>query len=404
MVDLPHKKRILLITSWFPADVGRRGLFNEFADAAVAAGAEIDVIAIDWRDVDQATNVTSVHQNAGMNVYRFKPLNIGGFGKFVSLIVKWIGTSLKAALTIIRLLRRNDYDVIVSHVPSAVWAPVLICILFSRSKKYLIQWDFVPYHQRAMGMMSNGITFQILLFLERALVRGFDVIGCMSEMNIVFLRKHYWIGKKQKVEILPIWTEAIFPKKPNRKKIRAQYGLPQDKKIAVFGGTLSKGRGLEDIIAAAHTVDERTSNILFLIVGRGPLEIEIGAMAEGLTNVKVMPAIPKHDYLKLLCACDCGVVATQRDTGVPTFPHKTLDYFRTGLPVVASVESSTDFGDFLEKQHAGIIVQAGDRSRLLSAVVAACNQKSKGVEMVANGKNLIADYFNVNNVLNRVLR
>ena len=46
----------MLITSWFPADVGRRSLFNEFADAVAETGATIDVIAIDWRDVDLVRN------------------------------------------------------------------------------------------------------------------------------------------------------------------------------------------------------------------------------------------------------------------------------------------------------------------------------------------------------------
>jgi glycosyltransferase involved in cell wall biosynthesis len=403
MVESTFKKRVLLISSWFPADVGRRSLMSEFADAVVASGNVIDVVAIDWRDVDLTENPSAIHQNEGMYVYRFNPLIISSFGKSAQLIAKWVGTSLKAVSTTIRLLRTNDYDVIVAHAPSPIWAPVLICNLFSKSKKYLVQWDFVPYHQRALGMMSGGVVFNALLLLEKILVLGFDVIGCMSEMNITFLKTHYWIRLDQKVEILPIWTEAVFPPTSDRKYIRERYKIPLDKKIVIFGGTLSHGRGLEDIVAAARLDNQESTDILFLIVGGGPLENEVKKMIEGLANAMMLPTIPKQDYLKLLGVCDCGIVATQRDTGVPTFPHKTLDYFRAGIPVVASVENSTDFGTFLKVNDAAVVVEAGNQQALFAAVSTVCSDMTDNSERIANGKNLILEYFNVNRIIKHVL-
>ncbi len=395
MVESQRGKRVLLITSWFPADVGRRGLMNEFADAVAAAGTEIDVIAIDWRDVDITPDPPNTKAHPRINVYRFKPLILNQFGNFIRLVAKWVGTPLKAAFTTFRLLRTNKYDVIVSGLPSSVWAPVLICFMFSKAKKYLVQWDFLPYHQRAMGILKSGPAFYTLLFLERILIRGFDVIGCMSPMNIEFLKAHYWIRSKQRVEILPIWTEAIFPENVDRKEIRQKYDLPQNMKIAVFGGTLSKGRGLDDIFAAARLATVHSPKILFLIIGRGPLENEVRAMAKELTNVKVMSAIPRQDYLKLLSACDCGIVATQRNTGVPTFPSKTLDYFRASIPVVASVEDSTDFGSFLEVHNAGVVVCAGDAEGLSEVVIKVFSNQMNVEKLRANGKQLIMSRFDV---------
>jgi glycosyltransferase involved in cell wall biosynthesis len=388
-------KRVLLLTSWFPADVGRRGLMNELADAVVAAGATIDVIALDWRDGDITSNPVVPPTHPALKVYRFEPLIVNSFGIFVRLLIKWIGTPLRAASTTLKLLRTHKYDIIVSGLPSSVWAPVIICILFSRSKKYLIQWDFLPYHQRAMGLLKGRVAFDTLLFLERLLIRGFNVIGCMSPMNIDFLKSHYWIGSTQKIEILPIWTEASFPEKTDRNKIRIKYGLPISMKIAVFGGTLSKGRGLDDVIGAAQHAVKHRQRILFLVIGRGPLENEIRLKAQAMSNVKVMSAIPRQDYLTLLGACDCGIVATQRDTGVPTFPSKTLDYFRAGIPVVASVEDSTDFGKFIEEQIAGVAVEAGDSKALFNSVSRLCSNSRQRKKFTANGRKLVQNYFNV---------
>lgn len=404
MVEKYEKKRVLLISSWFPEDVGRRTLMSEFADAVVAAGHEIDVIAIDWRDVDQTDQPTAIHKNLGMNVYRFKPLLISQPGKSIRLIAKWIGTSLKAVATTIRLLRRHKYDVIVAHAPSPVWAPVLICNLFSRSKKYLIQWDFVPYHQRAVGMMNGKITFNVLLFLERILVRGFDTIGCMSEKNIDFLKAHYWLKPSQRIEILPIWSEPAITKSVDRAKVRRQHGLALEKKIAVFGGTLSLGRGLEDIFKVARLSSEISKNLLFLIVGRGPLENELRELTKEMGNLCIMHALPRDKYQDLLFACDCGIVATQKDTGVPTFPSKTMDYFRVGLPVVASVESSTDFGEFLELNSAGMSVLAGDHEALHNAITVLCSDTKMADRFAKNGRLLLEGYFNVANTVEQIVR
>jgi glycosyltransferase involved in cell wall biosynthesis len=396
-------KRVMLISSWFPADVGRRGLFNEFADAVAATGATIDVIAIDWRDVDLIRNTENIHEGERQNIYRFSPLNIRAFGRTLGLVAKWIGTSMKAASQTFRLLRQNKYDVIVSHAPSAVWAPVLVVSLFSKVPRYLIQWDFVPYHQRAIGLLPSELTFRVLFWLENLLIRKFDRIGCMSPMNIEFLKNNYRIKSSQNVEVLPIWGEPNFLDIKSKKEIRCQYELPQDHTIAVFGGTLSKGRGTEDIIEAARIADRKNLKVLFLIVGSGPIENQVRDAANGLSTVKVMKALPRQDYLMLLCGCDCGIIATERDSGMPTFPSKTMDYFRAGVPIVASVERSTDYGKFLTENNAGIAVNAGNQIELLSAVQAIGSSSELSLNFADRGRHLMRSYFDVSKIVDQIV-
>jgi glycosyltransferase involved in cell wall biosynthesis len=400
---MEKQKRVLLITSWFPADVGRRSLFNELADALAATGAIVDVIAVDWREVDRRRVSTETHSGERQNIYRFNPLEIVTLGRTVGLAVKWLGTSIKASLTTFKLIRRNHYDVIVSHAPSAVWAPILVCSAFSSTKKYLIQWDFTPYHQRAIGMMSRKITFNILLILENFLIRKFDTVGCMSTLNVDFLKRNYKLKNNQAVEILPIWGEANFQKRSTKLEARRRFNLPFKCTIAVFGGTLSKGRGTEDIIEAAKIAEQRGSNVLFLIVGSGPIEHEVKAASQGLTKVQVMDALPRKIYQELLGGCDCGIIATERDSGMPTFPSKTMDYFRAGIAIVASVEDTTDYGEFLERERAGLHVPAGDQKALLDAVENIGKDKKLNALCVKNGKRLMTDYFNVNNISHRLL-
>jgi glycosyltransferase involved in cell wall biosynthesis len=399
----PLQKRLLLICSWFPADPGKAGLLNEFADAAIRAGAAIDVIALEWRDVDRSPAAAIVPPPAGMRVFRYQPLILTMFGRLIGLIAKWVGSSPKTAFRTAMLLFQNKYDVVVVQSPSSAWAPVLVAIWFCSGKKYLIQWDFVPFHMRAMGLISEGLAYRALLWLETRLIRGFDVIGCMSPMNIAFLKQNYKLKPHQRVEVLPIWTVAAFPEPGPRDELRARYELPLDKKVAVFGGTLSKGRGIDDILAAADIAATSYPDIVFLIIGNGPIANEVESKAKASANVIVKRAIPKTDYVQLLGACDCGIVATQRDTGVPTFPSKTMDYFRAAVPVVASIETSTDFGSFLEENHAGICVDAGDHLSLARSVNDVATDHVLTSKLKNNGRRLISEYFCVEITYSRVV-
>ncbi len=377
-------------------------MYHDLADALVAHDVDLDVIAIDWRKVDQSNGYATSGSSTKYRLFRYQPLELALPGA-VSLGLKWIASSLICVPRLIGLLIQNKYSVVVAQTPAALWAPLFICRLFSNAKLYLVQWDFTPYHQRAIGMMGSGPAFNFLLFLENMAIKNFDIIGCMSPKNIDYLKAHYKISSRQKVELLPIWAAPGFPPAVPRDEIRRIHDLPVHAKLAVFGGTLSKGRGIEDIVLAATKAAGRYPDLHFLIVGSGPLENEVREMAAGLDNLAVRRGLPREDYLALLKAADAGIVATERGTGVPTFPSKTMDYFRAGVPVVASVEDSTDFGEFLMAEKAGRAVKAGDPEELLAQIVNITSDKKASEALVGNGRRLLDTYFGVDKIACQIL-
>ncbi|WP_258096365.1 hypothetical protein, partial [Klebsiella pneumoniae] len=127
--------------------------------------------------------------------------------------------------------------------------------------------------------------------------------GCMSPRNIAYLRDNYDLSPKQKIVELPIWSS--FPASPSeaRDAARQAFGLPLDANILVFGGQLSKGRGIEDILSAAQAAVERALPCIFLIVGNGEQEGMIkDAISAGAHNVMHMAGLTRQKYLALLSA------------------------------------------------------------------------------------------------------
>jgi glycosyltransferase involved in cell wall biosynthesis len=229
--------------------------------------------------------------------------------------------------------------------------------------------DFFPYHHRSIGLLPGGFVFAIARRCEEYLIRKFHLIGCMSQMNVEYLYRHYRLQAHQQVKVTPIWGRITPPPPIDRKIVREKYRLPLDKKIAVFGGQMTEGRGVEEILTAAAMLKDSRPDLAFLLIGEGRLEHLVEArIAAGGYNVQFRRRIPRADYLGLISACDLGLVCTVTGVDVPTFPYKTIDYLRANLPIVAAVEKTTDYGRFLHERRLGMALPAGDPRALAAAI------------------------------------
>jgi hypothetical protein len=81
--------------------------------------------------------------------------------------------------------------------------------------------------------------------------------------------------------------------------------------------------------------------------------------------------LPREQYLEDISRASVGIAATVRGVPSPSFPSKIVDYARIGLPVVASVEESTDVGRILESSGAGWAARAGHPDELAAALLTA---------------------------------
>jgi len=116
------------------------------------------------------------------------------------------------------------------------------------------------------------------------------------------------------------------------------------------------------------------------------------------------PAVPRDVYLSIAAACDIGLVATIAETGVPTFPSKTIDYLRVGLPVVASVESTTDYRTFVEDNGFGLVVPAGESRSWLDAISRIVDDPDIHATMVRAGRAALQTHFDVANAARLILK
>ena len=360
--------RVLMLCTKYPVEAKDSYMTSELAGALVTAGNRVQVVVTDWNAPYGAPS--SNVQKDGVDIFVVAPRSVRWLGSFVENMSKWVFSSVFAWAQMRRLLRNQSFDILICFTPCVTVAAQLAWATKRfRTCNILFVLDFFPYHHHSIGLLPGGLVFAVARRLEEHLVRKFDMIGCMSGMNVEYLCSHYRLQHEQQVEVTPIWGLVTPPPPIDRASMRKKYGLPLNKKIAVFGGQMTQGRGVEEILSAAAMLKDKRPDLFFLLIGEGRLEHLVeGRISSGVHNVIFHRRIPRTDYLGLISACDLGLVCTVTGVDVPTFPYKTIDYLRANLPIVAAVEDTTDYGRFVREHGLGAALPAGDPAALANVI------------------------------------
>ncbi len=387
---------VLMVFSKFGDSADTRYLSNDLADAFAERGFRVRVIHLPWDSPEDRTARFYVQDN-GVEVLVSPPLSLSWLGRLGALCAKWGGSSFVAAHRGRRQFGKSPGAIVIGMSPVVLGAFVWRWALRSASVgSYAYLVDFFPFHHRAIGVMPGGLIFKVAHWMESALLRRFTVVGCMSPLGLEYLARNYALRPDQATGVVSLWGPQSLALSADPGGVRAMYGLPGDRPIAVFGGQITHGRGIEDILASAELARRAQSDLVFLFIGRGSLASLVQqAVNSGSSNVCLISELGREEYLTLVAACDVGIVATVANVDVPTFPSKTIDYLRAGLPVAASVEASTDFDEFVEARGFGLAVTAGEPVRLLEAIEFILADDDRRQAMVSAGRRTLHEIFNV---------
>jgi len=396
--------RILMLCTKYPLDPNDRFMTNELAGALVAIGHRVQVVVTDW-DAPFGASSASVRSEDGVEALVISPRGVAGLGRFVERASKWTFSSLFALRDMQKALRGQSFDLLVCFTPCVTVAAQLVWATKRwRMRSILFVHDFFPHHHRSIGLVPGGPVFEIARRLEEHLIRKFQVIGCIWPDNIEYLKKHHRIRAEQRAIWTPLWGEISPPPARPKGPIRRQHGLPLDRKILVFGGQITEGRGVEEMLAVAAMARETRPDLAFLLIGEGRLvELVEAHIASGGDNVFYRRRIPRAEYLSLISACDIGIVCTVAGVDSSSFPSKTIDYLRAGLPIVAAVERDSDYRDFLDKWKIGVSTSAGDAGALFRAILGVVDDREIAANIARNARACLEEVFDVAAAVRRVM-
>lgn len=254
--------------------------------------------------------------------------------------------------------------------------------------------DLFPQNAIDLGALRNPFLIAFFRRLERFLYRQAAAISLHSQGNATWVRR---LGiESSKLHVIPNWVD-IERHRPEadtaNNPFRARMGLA-GRFVVLFAGVMGHAQDMETIVAAAaRLVDE--PRVLFLLVGDGSERAAIEQrVREGrLTNVRLLPFVPREDYPALVAACDVGLVTLKKTMKTPVVPSKLPTYMASGRPVIASVNQESDTRAIVRQADCGLLVPPGDPEALATAICRLVDNRAWARALGSNGRAFAVEHF-----------
>ncbi len=263
---------------------------------------------------------------------------------------------------------------------------------------YLLLKDIWPQGPIDIGALSEtgvkGLVTKYFKRKEQKLYEISDFIGCMSENNRKYLIEKSGVDKN-KIEICP--NSIKIRKRPDidKDEVRHNNGLPTDKTIFVYGGNLGVAQGIDFIISCLEKNEENKDSFI-LIVGSGTEYNRLAQWFEKSNpqNSKLISHLPKEEYMKVMAACDVGLIFLDRRFTIPNFPSRLLSYLEGKMPVLAATDPNTDVGTVLEEGEFGYWCESNDSEKFVK-LMNRFSDYSRRHEMGENAYQFLINHYDV---------
>lgn len=295
-----------------------------------------------------------VHEK-GAHILHVETGNVTGANNLISKGLAQVSLESTFIKAIKKYFSDVKFDLVMYSTPPITFAKAVEFVMKrDGAKSYLLLKDIFPQNAVDLGMMTEsgpkGFIYKYFRRKEKRLYALSDYIGCMSEANVKYVIEHNPEVDPKKVEVCPNSVEVIDQSvdEATKRQLREKYGIPQEKKVFIYGGNLGKPQGIPFLIECLRKV-QSIEGAYFLIIGSGNEygKLQSFVEQEKPANVKLLSLLPKEDYDSMVGACDVGLIFLDHRFTIPNYPSRLLAYMQAKLPVLASTDPNTDIGKII---------------------------------------------------------
>ncbi len=375
------KQRVLFLMFAFPDMNKSFNMYTTLVEQFVANGHEVVVLA-------PGNQETGIYPEANIPILRVKTLPIKNVPNYLKGIANLL-LPYQFEKALARFYPGNQFDLIISPTP-----PITLVHLAAKLKKkfgskfYLILRDIFPQNAVDLGFMKKGgLLHRYFRAKEKKLYNEADFIGCMSHGNINYLLQHNSDLSSSKCHELKNFQKLYSNNQLSKDNLAKKYQI-DNKFVVVFGGNMGKPQQLENVLELVKRCTIYP-DVQFLLLGEGVQmqKLEEYIKKAKLTNIKIQRTIPKNEYQDLLSICHVGLISLHQDFTIPNIPSKALDYWNVGLPILASLDAATDFGNVLDEIKSGLWCMAGNHYSFELNFKTLYKNNALRKEMGINGRN-----------------
>jgi glycosyltransferase involved in cell wall biosynthesis len=378
-----RKLRIVLLSQYFPPEVGAtQSRMQTFAEYLADSGHDVTVICEmpnhpQGRIPDRYGGL--LYEDDRSNAYRVIRVWVKASPEKTQATRMAFYLSYMIGATVLAPLAGRADVVIATSPPLFVGAAGLVIARVNRAPFVLDVRDLWPAAAVSLNQISSGAALRLAELLERTLYRQADAVVAVTHPFCDHIDRIR--GRPPRTILIPNGTLEMFIDGTDE---RNRLGVPNDRFLATFAGTLGIAQGLSVILDAAGTTN---GGIEFALVGEGPVKDALVAEVahRRLGNVHFHPQVPLMGVPPILAGSDALIVPLSSH---PTFadfvPSKMIDYMAAGRPVVLA--ASGEPARMLDAAGAGVVVPPEDGAALAEAVGWLQEHPEQARDMGARGR------------------
>jgi lipopolysaccharide/colanic/teichoic acid biosynthesis glycosyltransferase len=264
-------------------------------------------------------------------------------------------------------LPRQDVVVFLSD-PPLVFAlgPIL---RFLKGSPYVC-WcqDVYPEVAVRLGILRERSGFAgFLKRLSRWALRSSDGVIAVGEgMSDLLQRRGV---DPEKIRVIHNWAdgEHIRPVLPEANRFLDKHGL-RNKFIVLYSGNMGLANSFETVLAAAERL-KNYEEILFLFIGGGKRQRELGKGSVGRSNIKFLPFQAEDDLAFSLSGGDLHLVTLRAGLEGLIVPSKLYGALAAGRPVLYVGPAESEAARVVEEAQCGYTIAPEDVDGFCRAVM-----------------------------------
>lgn len=282
------------------------------------AGYDVKVVALH----DGQSDLKEFDDVSGLAVHRIKLFSKNWSKNIFVQAVKYLEFLIRAMFECL------DADIL--HCNDLTALPVgVLCKILSLGRIKIV-YDAHEY-ETEQEANPNPIMHAASVMLERVCLYFVDKMFTVSAGIADEYVKRYRIKHPALVLNAPPLNKV---KKTNL--LREELGINNDKKIFLYQGGLSSGRGIETMIEAFETLN--VANAVLVLMGDGELETWINKRISSNANIYHRRAVDAQVLLEYTSSADFGCIFYENNclNNYYCMPNKLFEYTSAGLAVIVS--------------------------------------------------------------------
>jgi glycosyltransferase involved in cell wall biosynthesis len=288
------------------------------------------------------------------------------------------------AFAVARRLWREQSDIYHAHDTNAL----LPCYLAARRNG-----SHLVYGAHELFVTKKGQDWRASLrkgasrLTERLLIRRADAVITVNQPISQELNRIYGVN--------PVVVMNCQEYQPTARSevLRQELGIPAEYRVAIYAGSWTGERGLEQLVASAQYLDR----VVIVLMGSDRLQGSLQRLARDLQvedRVRFRKPVPPQDIHRYVASADVGVMPTQATTLSYYYGsgNKLFHYITAGIP--ALVSNHPEKRRIVETYGVGTVFDETDPKDIARRINAVVNDRATYKQMHENALRAARDELN----------